>query len=323
MEVLTCHINIANLQMEWVNTINIESSWEMLTDTASVKLPAKINVSQSTNGNSVSLDNHQISKHIKSGDPVQIQLGYNGDLKTVFKGYVTQIRPRVPIEILCEDEMWKLKQSNIVDSGKKQSLTDLLQKHFSNYKILALDVEIGKYYIDNISGAKFLEALKSDFGLYSFFRGDTLVVGRRYDYENANQHKFKLEYNIIKDDLEFKSADQVKIKVRAISNNSDGTKTEIEIGEQDGDTRTLNFYNLSESELKAAAEREKERLIYDGWRGKFEAFGEPLVNHGDIVELIHATESDKTGRYWVDKVKYKFGVQGFRQEITLGARSTI
>lgn len=321
MEVLTSHIVIGDLQFEFVNSIEIESSWEMLTDTASIKLPAKIAVKKSNQLNPIDLDVHQISKHFKPSDKVEIKLGYNNELFTVFTGYVTQIRPKVPLEIICEDEMWQLKQSNIIDSGKEQTLVNLLQKHFKQYQISALDVELGKYYIDNISGAKLLESLKSDFGLYSFFRNQTLVVGRRYDKENAKNHTFKLEYNVVKDDLEFKTANQVKIKIRAISNNSDGTKTEIEIGEPNGDTRSLNFYNLSETELRAAAEREKERLIYDGWRGKFQAFGNPLVRHGDIVELIHATESDKTGRYWVDKVKYKFGVQGYRQEITLGSRT--
>lgn len=310
MKVLNCNISIGEYIFTYVKKLEIETSWKMLTDTAVITLPS--NVKDAFNHN-------KLSKAVKAGDPVVISIGYDEELVEAFRGYVTHVAPRVPVQITCEDEMWKLKQNNIVDSGKKQYLNDLLAKHFPNYTINAINVEIGKYYIDNISGAKFLEALKKDFGLYSFFRGNTLCVGKRYDRNTSGAAKFKLDYNIAKDDLEFKAADQVKLKIRAISNNSNGTKTEVELGDPAGESRTLNFYNLSKAELQAAAEREKERLIYDGWRGSFKAFGEPFVKHGDIVTLEHNEESDKTGKYWVDAVKYTFGTDGFRQEIKLGS----
>lgn len=308
MKVLVCKITIGVFSFFWVNSIESESSWELLTDTAKLVLPNNININQ-----------ERYFEQIKSGDRVMIEVGYDDELETLFKGYVTYVKPRVPVEITCEDETWQLKQNTISDSGKNMDVEKLLSKHFSNYKTQHLNVTLGNYYIDDISGAKLLEQLKSDFGLYSFFRGDTLVVGKRYNAETATRHKFKLNYNVIEDELEFKRKDQVKLKVKAISNNEDGTKTEVELGELDGESRTLNFYNLSQADLKEAAEREMERLVYDGWRGSFTAFGEPFVKHGDIVELLMDDESEKTGNYWVDEVKYSFGVDGFRQEIKLGA----
>jgi hypothetical protein len=310
MKVLVCKITIGIFSFFWVNSIESDSSWELLTDNAKIVLPSNISV------------NHvKYYEQIKSGDQVKIEVGYDDNLVTIFKGYVTYIKPRIPVEITCEDEMWNLKQNNISDSGRDFTVEKLLKKHFSSYKTDHLNVELGKYYVDNISGAKLLEQLKSDFGLHSFFRGDTLVVGKRYNVDTANHVKFKLDFNTIEDELEYKRKDQIKLKVKAISNNENGSKTEVELGEKNGETRTLNFYNLSTKELKAAAEREMERLLYDGWRGSFKAFGEPLVKHGDIVELLDDNNTTKQGNYWVDEVKYSFGIGGFRQEIKLGAKT--
>jgi len=313
MKVLVCKILIGNIVFNWVNSVEIESSWELLTDKAVIKLPGNLK-----------LNNNKLSKYIKHGDKVSVKIGYNNHLNTVFTGYITNIKPKVPIEISCEDEMWKLKQDTIVDSGKKMNLEKLVNKHYSDYKVNYYNIELGNYYIDNVSRAKVLEQIKSDFGLYSFFRNDSLVIGKRYDKNTANTLVFKLdsnESNIVTDDLEFKSKDQVRLKIKAISNNADGSKTEIELGSSDGESRTLNFYNLSKSELKEAADREKERLIYDGWRGSFTAFGKPFVKQGDIVKLKLTVESDKEGFYWVDSVKTSFSTGGFRQEIKLGART--
>ena len=309
MEILKCDIQIGKLSFQWVNSIEVESSWQMLTDNATIVLPANIKV-----------DKNKLSEQIKTGDKVTIKTGYKERLNTVFIGYVTYVKPSVPIEITCEDEMWKLKQVSINVSGRAKDLDEFMHQYYSDYEVDALNIAIGKYYYANKSKAKVLEELKSDFGLYAFFRNEKLVVGKQYSGSGSAKIKFKLDYNIITDELEYKRKDQIKLKVKAISNNADGTKLEIELGDADGESRTLNFYDLTKSELKEFAQREIERLKYDGWRGSFTAFGEPFVRHGDVVELEHAEDSDKKGSYYVDKVVYTFGIDGYRQEITLGAK---
>ena len=160
MEVLKCNISIGNLNFDYVNNIEIESGWELLTDKAVIILPANIKI-----------DHNKLSDVMKSGEKVIIQMGYENYMTTVFSGYVTHVKPKVPIEIMCEDQMWKLKQNSIVDSGRDQTLHKLLAKHFSEYKTDSYDIEMGTYYIDKVSGAKLLEQIKTDFGMFSFFRG--------------------------------------------------------------------------------------------------------------------------------------------------------
>jgi len=309
MKRLSAHITIGKYRFDWVNSVEIESAWKMFTDTAVIKLPAHLKINRD-----------ELLNYFKYGDRVIIRLGYDDRLQMIFAGFITEIKPSVPIEIKCEDEMWWLKQDNITYSGKRLKLSDLINELFADYKTDYIDVSIGNYYIKNLSRAKILEKLKSDFGLYSFFRGNTLVIGKVYNPDTANEHKFKLDYNVVENDLIYKRKDEVKLKVKAISNKADGSKIEIELGDENGEQRTLNFYDLDKVALKKYAEAELERLKYDGWRGSFTAFGEPFVRHGDIVELQKEGHSDQTGKYWVDKVVYSFGTDGYRQKITLGSR---
>ena len=101
----TCHIVIGNITLNWVNNVRVESSWKTLTDTAVITLPSKVRVKVKNTVSEV-INQHQLSEHIKVGDGVTIGLGYNGDLNTVFTGFVTHLKPRVPIEVICEDMMF-------------------------------------------------------------------------------------------------------------------------------------------------------------------------------------------------------------------------
>lgn len=307
MKLVQTNIKIGSLEFDFVHEMETVSGWELLTDTASIKLPSKLH-----------LDKDAIKDIIKKGDAVEIATGYDDLISTVFKGVVSEVTPSTPIEILCQDEMWNLKQIKVSISFPGGKLLDLLQQILPSVQIDCFDVTIGPFRANNINAAKLLDHIKSDFGLYSFFRNGVLTIGKQYDPQNATTHKFKLDFNILSDDLRFTAKDDVRLKVRAISNNPNGTKTEIEIGDEDGDVRTLNFYDVPATELKKIAENEMDRLRYDGWRGSFTSFGEPMVKHGDIVELEHETESDKTGSFWIDEVVVKTGLNGIRQVIKLG-----
>lgn len=92
----------------------------------------------------------------------------------------------------------------------------------------------------------------------------------------------------------------------------------MEVGDADGERRTLHTYNKTESELKAWAEQEIKRLKVDGLTGSFTTFGYKLVDKLDAVGI--KIDGNKMGVYQVKKNVVKFGTNGYRQEITLGMR---
>lgn len=307
---LFCDITIKNLHFDYVHRVEVQSGWEKQTDTATLILPSNLKTPR-----------NRFRELLSPGDAVSIRAGYNGRLHPLFTGYVTGLSPRTPLEIYCEDEMWKLKQSTITDSLQNASLQTLLDKHFASYRTNILNTQIGNYQIDKLSRAKVLERIKEQFGLYGFFRRGVLVVGKPYDPETTRRATFRFHYNIIDDELEYKRKEDIRLLVTAISHQPGGHRLEVRLGDPEGEQRSLNFYNLSKDELEKAAQRERDRLLYDGYRGTFTAFGEPFVRHGDIVRLEHPEESDRAGSYWVDAVDYEFGINGYRQIIKLGPRA--
>lgn len=310
MEVLKSYITIGDYEFDFVAEIQIESTWEEQTVKGSITLPAALR-----------FDKGKLKTSIKKGDAVIVQIGYNDTLNTVFEGFVSRVKPSVPVVIEVEDAMWKLKQIEINDTAKNETVKSFLERNLPGYTIDCFDIELPRFVANKITAAKLLDQLKSDYGLYSFFRRGKLVVGKQYDPADYLVHIAQFNYNIAEDSLEYTAKEDVKIKVTAISNMASGEKIEIELGDPEGEDRTLNFYNLPKPELQKIAEKEMERLMYDGYRGDLTIFGEPFTRTGDVLELRDAEETDKTGRYWIDGVNYMFGIGGFRQQIKLGART--
>lgn len=314
MEALTCNITIGNYSFDFVHRVTVESSWKELTDKASVFLPAALKI-----------DKNKLQEAIPKGEKVRIELGYESTgLKEVFNGFVSRLHPSVPIEIECEDLMWKLKQIQVNENAKNEKLETYLSRVL-NIEVDCFDITIPKLIANKITGAQLLDQLKSDFGLYSFVRGSRLVVGKQYDAEIQNKHVVIIDQasnsNVKRQDLEYAKADDIKFKVTAISNMANGKKEQVEVGDPEGENRTLNFYNIPKADLKTIAEKEMSRLQYDGYRGDITLFGVPLVAHGDILELRNTQESDKTGEYFIDAVTMDFSVSsGFQQEIKPGTK---
>lgn len=59
-------------------------------------------------------------------------------------------------------------------------------------------------------------------------------------------------------------------------------------------------------------------LTYNGYRGDVHTFGEPAINHGDIINLVSNKLPERNGKYLVKAVKITDGVDGYFQTLTLG-----
>lgn len=323
MYVLTSHIEIGEqIKIDFVTQVDIVSSWKNFTDTAEITIPRNITVTETGKGIKKGIKNY-----LKQGDPIKIQLGYDGNLKDEFVGFVARIKPDVPMVIMCEDYMYQLKRVTVSGSFEAISLQDLVkyivaEYHKSNRPAINYEVtsttSIGSIVFENVSIVKVLEDLKTR-GFYSFFRGNTLYVGFQSDFGIGQRFNFDFQKNIISNSLEYRLTEDLRVKVKATSHAPDGKKISVEVGDSDGDTRTLNYYNLSEAELKKHAEEDLKRMKRTGYMGGFTSFGRPFVQHGDICAIVDAeyTERDDEA-YQADSVKVSFGMGGYRRTIELG-----
>lgn len=303
------------LEFDFCESLQIVSSFEDLTDTAKIKFPRKL----SLNGKNIFLGE---TAKFKRGDIVKIEVGYDPKLRTVFEGYVNKIGSNIPIEIECEDAMFLLKKNTIKSFVKETvSLKELLTAILpTGIEFEALDVQLGSFRISNKTSAQVLDVLK-DYGLYSYFTDGKLYCGFAFNASKTNTEEFAFEENIItQDDLQYQQADDINIKVVAISMQSDNSKKEITVGDVDGAQRT--FYsnpNTTEADLKKFADLKLNEVRYTGYVGSIFTFGEPYMRHGDIAKITSKKLPERNGNYLVKSVTRSLSVDGgYKQTLQLG-----
>ena len=331
MLILNSRTNIDGYVLDFVHEVEITSSWDNLTDTATLILPKKIVFKRDgvVTDNIVSSDN----PIFRVGKFCDLLAGYSGGINTDglenrFTGYITDVRPKFPMEIMLEDEMYNLKQIKVGQYSKKnltlkQLLTDIMP---DNVPFVADDRNIGYLRIKdpNTTVAGVLKHLKDKQGIISYFRDFTLFCGFAYtteqDYLDEEKEPiiFDARKNIINsDDLTYRKEGQYKVRVKVVSIFDDNTKIEVEVGEEGGDNFTIYVYNVPEKDLQERAENELKKFNYTGFKGTFETFLEPQVKHGDLVQLVDDRISDKNGVYLVKSVVTRYGMGGGRQIIEL------
>ncbi len=311
---LTSDLTIGNYQFLGVNEINIESGWELMTDTCKITVPKKL----TWQGKSLATG---ASPLLKKGDAVSVKIGYNDRNNDVFKGYLTNIHADLPIVLDCQDAMWKLKAGAFTKSYRKVTLSQLLKDMLTPlsipFKVVA-EHDLGAFRTKgNPTPAKVLDEIRKDYFTKFFFRDGVFYAGLAYVAELQKEHTIRFNRNVVEHDLEYVRKDDVKLKIKCVILNSKNKKEEFEIGDEAGEVRTIHQYNVSKSEMLKLCTAEMERLRYDGYRGTITIFGEPHVQHGDIVKLIDDDNPERQGRYLVKKVVKTFSARGYRQTLDI------
>lgn len=298
---------------EKITSCEIERDADALTATCKLTLPRKVKWQGQT------------SNPIRRGDKIKVWLGYDDDLELAFVGYVLRKGFKTPIEIFCEDEMFMLKQKPCVkEAYKSVDIQTLLSDQNLGYDIKVLgEQSIGQYRTNFETVAELLAHLKEN-SIRTFFRFEdgkpVLYCGVLFDHGTELRQVFETGVNIISDSsLDEQKAEDVKIKLKVVSLQPDNKKKiKVEVGDADGERRTLHCYGKTEAEAKAWGEQELERLKRDGLTGSFQTFGHMLLDRLDIIGI--KIDGERKGKYQIQKNTITYGSSGFRQDITLGPR---
>lgn len=301
-----------------ITACEIERSTEDLTDTCKITLPKRM------------LWDHKEGIPLRRGDKVRLSLGYDDDLQLAFVGYIREVGFKTPIVLECEDEMYQLKkQPTVKKAYAHASLSQILgDQGITRYKVFG-EQTLGAYRIKADNVASLLGELKEQ-GVRSFFRYEegepVLYAGVLFEREGAGKPSqvIRSGVNLISDSqLKEQHADTMRLRIKAISfqptaKKGKQKKIHLELGDSDGELRTLHTYGKSETELRAWAEQEMRRLKRDGLTGSVTTFGARLLDKLDTVGVV--IDGAKKGVYQVKKVSIKYGTDGFRQDVTLGFR---
>lgn len=311
------------ITFDYVNHVRVDSSVSRLTDTAMVTLPRKL-----------SWNREQLFNLLSRGDKITVQLGYNGQLNTVFKGYIHRLHMGTPLVLECQDEMWKLKRKKLADrrwnSVMLSELLDYILPADTEKRIS--DLNLGEVIIENEpTTAQVLDFLRSTYTLSVFFRDDVLyavlpsfLLGQDTGFERIVFNKY---YNVVygSDHLKFAREDEITVAVIAKTITRDNLALEWrepEIPQPGEEIKT--FYCPWSQDLNSLKQFAREKLRtfkIDNMMGNFTAFGIPFTRKGDIVKYLDPEWPDRNGMsFSVQSVIYDFGLTGYRQTIQLGGR---
>lgn len=314
---LSAEITIGGKKFSRVNSVEIETDMHRLEDVATIKLPTTARLVR--DGEMIS--EVETARTFAVGDEVSIKLGYDGELREEFHGFVRKIRPNTPLEIECEDAVFLLKRKNLKQSFKNTTLKALLTFILADTGIsLASEppgVNFTHFYFKDISAAKALQKLKEEYGLTMYFKGfKSLFVGVSSD-DDGKVVKYKFGENVIDNDLEWTEESDVKMRVKAIHVKKDNTQVKKEVGDPDGELRTIYLYDIErESDLERLALEELKKHTYSGYRGHFKTFLLPVVRVGNIASITDPNFSERAGQYLVEKVKVTYDTGGARRIVT-------
>lgn len=318
MFILECKVEIGEYVFNSINEIEITKSVEEMSDTAVIKLPTRFKIRQ--NG-----EQQYTETAIKVGDKVTITLGYEDKYSGVeFVGFVKKISPKIPLEIHCEDAIWLLRRKNITKSWESTTLKEILNEVVKDTGVELADniprVKLDKWIIKNANGAQVLESFKKDLLMSVFINDEGKLYCGLQQLTNVGQTVvYDLNFNLVSNDLEFKSKEDRKIKIKYTYIDSENKRKSIEVGDPDGEQRTYHTSVISDiKKLEEMAKAEIEKLKYDGFEGDVTSFLIPFATRGMKAKILDEEHPNRDGNYFIKKVVTTFGTGGARRKVTIG-----
>jgi hypothetical protein len=327
---VTCEVLIGNYKFSQVHSITTKSSWKEISDTAIIQLPLL--------RGKVSKDNinETLANKINEGDKVSIKMGYIGLLKSwnfdEFSGFVRRVKPNYPLTIECEDYVYLLRRTNLQKTWKNTTLKAVINfivdsTNEGNQTKIKLSgniphIDFEKFRVSNVNGAQALQRIKDEYGIVSYFRGDTLYVGLAYSEKLGKvYYNFSGDNgNVVKSDLTYRTEKENNIKIKAISILKDNKQKKVEIPKNlsDCEVKTVFFYNItSDAQLNDLAEQELLKHRYTGYEGSIQTLLLPQVQHSMIAVLKDYEFDSRNGEYFIDSVETTFG-RGIKRKVEIG-----
>ncbi|MDR3681542.1 MAG: hypothetical protein P4L41_16360 [Flavipsychrobacter sp.] len=329
---LSSDITIGNFHFSGVHEVKIKRSIHSYVDTATIKLPAKAQVSK--NGKILS-QSVITGKQFTDGDPVTIKLGYSGLLIEEFKGFVTSRDLDIPLQVTCEGYSYKLKRNNLSVIAENITIADLLQYATARQDITVIcdvDITLVNVELSSLTGAGIIDSIlkETDGNLCIFFIAPTVLwcglvytpYAKGNDVFNMGQSRYRLGYNVLKDNSLKQRVPQddpgIWIYTKKKTNGTllTGQSTDMS-GASKRNTQTLNRI-ADEKTLAALAQEHQYRDNYTGYEGSINAFLQPYCSPGFQAWISDDKYPERNGFYLVEGTEVTFGTSGARRKIDAG-----
>lgn len=315
MFTLLYDIEIGDYKVGMMEKVEIHSSVELLADTAVITLPG-------TQYNSA-LD---VEGKIKRGDRVSIRLGYGETgLAEEFSGWVQRIgTDNGAITVECEDDLFKLRVPLADREMKNVRLSDLLKSVLEEtgggYSLeCSYSWTYDKFVVSTATAYDVLKKIQEECGADVYLKGKTLHVHAPGE-KVGKDVLYDFSLNVQDCNLEYRNADERKVRVVVKTLLPDGSVKEMEVGSTGGDKVEVRAAASDDESMRLRGESEHKRLSFDGYDGDITTWLVPHVAAGDGAVLHDRDYGYKDGKYFVTSVDTEFGSGGATRKVTLGFR---
>lgn len=319
---LTSDIEIGDVKVK-ANKVVWKTSVNSFTDTCTISLPrTKYLKSEKLTTEEIGEE----AKHtysFKENDKIAVKLGYDGNNKLRFMGFVKRVNMGIPVEIECEGYSYQLYDVIFSKTYAKVSVKELLMDLTQGTEIV-LSKEIPDIPLTNIrfkeaTGIQVLEWLTKECKLSVYFNFNELYVGTMFG-KKQEEIKISLGWNSVKDDgLKKRQVDKnLKIVIKEKNDKGEVKKTKTDTKKYSNEKAIKVKAGIPAEFLKQIAERLQTKENYKGYEGDITIFLEPYAEKGMVCEVIDKVFHERQGRYFIDSVSGEFGKGGGRQMIKLG-----
>lgn len=294
----------------------IFSSVDNLADTATIVLPeAVMNEVLNFEGKLI------------RGSEVLIQLGYDGQLKNEFIGFIKDITSNdSSLKILCEDALFLFRKSIPDTELKPSTLAKVAQyviDHVDPSFTLKCDYDISyeKFTIHQASGYDVLKKIQSETKANIYFNTEKKELHVHPPYlEKGGEVFYSMQKNIENSSLEFKSKLDSKVEVTVESTDLKGVVHKVTAGTIGGTQLNIKVGSMSEASMKNIAEAALKRESAAGYEGTFDTWLIPMVKPTYSARIKDEEYPEKTAFYYVKSVTTNLSEAGGKRTITPGIK---
>ena len=318
---MTHHIKVDGKSLNRLVAVEIEKTAEQMSDRATLQVNAM------TAGRAL-----QTEETIYAGLPLSIALGYEGDNKHEFAGYIVSTTNQDGLlRIACEDAMYLLRKDvtnqQLTDASLVEIAKQVLQEVAPTMKVVAgegLDaIRFDEFNIVDATAWDVLRKLKEQGGINAYVRGQTLYLSLRYLQDAGAQAEVRYNFsrNVEQSSLKYVRAEERKVLVKVIGIGKDNKRYEATAGESGQDSITLSRYNITDTKaLQAIAEEEHKKWSYTGYEGSLTSWLLPYATYGMKATIADELYPEREGTYIVTRVRTRYDEQGGRRQVYLGQK---
>ena len=290
----------------------IISSVDNLVDTAVIVLPETV-INEPLN----------LENKIIRGSEVLIEFGYDGDLKTEFKGWVRDIEVNdSSLKIRCEDDVFLFRKTVADRELKTISLEKIVQHVVDqidpSFKVnCTYEVNYEKFTIRNATGYDVLKKLHQEthFNIEFDRESKTLNISPPY-LQSSGQVFYSMQKNIESSSLEYKNRLDYKFEVTIESTDVSGKVTKIVRGSTGGDRITLKVGAMDKASMINIAESILTKRSMPSYKGSFDAWLIPFVKPAMSARIKDEDYPEKTSFYYVATVRTSISDAGGIRTVT-------